>query len=363
MLTLTLLLSCEKMMDVHKEWLEGGEIIYAPKVDSLVFLNGENRVQMQFWLLEAPNVRSVDVFWNADADSMIIPVSPSTGRDSFAVYIPLTEEKAYTFYVRTTDLFGNHSLRVLASASSYGDDYKATLNSRTVRSAVLSGTTLTIDWYGALERMVFTEVRYTDVNNKTQTIRTPASGSSTVCPNAKSGATVECRSAFIPENSADTFYLEWLPVSYVASLDKSAWTIVSVSDEQVDDGGGAAVILDGIVSSSNYWHSQWRTPAAPLPHWAIVDMKSVRSNIVSIVTYKRVNVANSFKTVQYYIGNNSAYDAADWTLLTEGAYSSGDYLTLPVTTKASGRYLKIFLPDSYSGSNMSMAEIYVYVSN
>jgi hypothetical protein len=38
--------SCDDMMDTHRKYLEGGEIIYAPKVDSLVFHNGKGRVQL-----------------------------------------------------------------------------------------------------------------------------------------------------------------------------------------------------------------------------------------------------------------------------------------------------------------------------
>jgi hypothetical protein len=54
--------SCDGMMDTHQKYLEGGEKIYAPKVDSLVFHNGKGRAQVWFWLLESPNVRSVDIF-------------------------------------------------------------------------------------------------------------------------------------------------------------------------------------------------------------------------------------------------------------------------------------------------------------
>ncbi|MDR0699812.1 MAG: DUF4998 domain-containing protein, partial [Tannerella sp.] len=129
------LFSCDDMMSVHQEYLEGGEKIYAPKVDSLVFYNGKDRIQLWFWLLEAPNVRSVDIFWNAYADSLIIPVTPSAGLDSMAVYIPLKDERAYTFYVRTTDIFGNHSLSEMGSATSYGAIYLSALTNRGVKSA------------------------------------------------------------------------------------------------------------------------------------------------------------------------------------------------------------------------------------
>ena len=36
--------SCDDFMDVHKEYIEGGEIIYAPKPDSLRFIAGKERI-------------------------------------------------------------------------------------------------------------------------------------------------------------------------------------------------------------------------------------------------------------------------------------------------------------------------------
>ncbi len=39
-----LITSCEDFMDVHKEYIEGGEIIYAPKPDSIAFIAGKERI-------------------------------------------------------------------------------------------------------------------------------------------------------------------------------------------------------------------------------------------------------------------------------------------------------------------------------
>jgi hypothetical protein len=239
--------ACGDMMDAHRKYIEGGEIIYAPKVDSLVFHNGKGRAQLWFWLRESPNVKSVDIFWNSYADSLIVPVMPSTGLDSMAVYIPLPEERAYSFYVRTADIFGNRSLSEMGSATSYGSIYESTLTNRGVKSAETAGSTTEIQWYGTADDYVYSEVRYIGVSNDEQTVRALPDESSTLCPDAKTGSTYEHRSLYVPTNSIDTFYMEWAPISPViapAKFDKSLWSVIDWSDEEATDGGGAETLIN-----------------------------------------------------------------------------------------------------------------------
>jgi hypothetical protein len=348
--------SCSDMMDTHQKYLEGGEKIYAPKVDSLYLYNGKNRVMLRFWLLESPNVRSVDIFWNNYADSMTVPVSPSANLDSMNVYIPLNEEKAYTFYVRTTDIFGNRSLSEMASATSYGAIYESLLVNRGVKSAETTGSATEIQWYAAADDDACTEVRYTDVNGEVQTVRTSASESSTFCPDAKAGSTYERRSLYVPTNSIDTFYMEWNAIVPVGKFDKSSWSVIDWSDEQADDGGGAVVIINN--SLDDFWHSQWQGDVPGLPHWAIIDMGAPKE-ITKINTYRRRNNTNT-KSVWYYVGNEPDPNADSWTKIAEGTYSSGDLLSLQVSESVTGRYLKIYLPDSNGEPHTSIAEIDVF---
>jgi hypothetical protein len=349
------------MMDTHQKYLEGGEIIYAPKVDSLVFHNGKGRAQVWFWLLESPNVRSVDIFWNSYADSLSVPVTPSTGRDSLMAYVPLTEERSYTVYVRTTDIFGNHSLSEMGSATSYGAIYESTLANRGVKSAETVGSTIEIQWYGIADGYVYSEVRYTGVNGEVQTIRVLPNETSTSCPNAKAGSAYEHRSLYVPTNSIDTFYMEWTPITVSRApvkLDKTGWT-VETSDEQTSDGGGKDMIIDGDYSDSRYWQSSWG-PEVALPHWLIIDMKESRE-VTRIITLRR-NIGDT-KTLQYFMGDSPDVNAGTWVKVVEGSYGSsgGDHtITLDIAAPVSGRYLKLVMIDSYRVPYTSICEIDVY---
>ena len=102
--------SCEDFMDIHKEYIEGGEIIYAPKPDTISFIAGKDRILFNCRTYNAPNVRTIDVYWNEGLDSLIIPVELNTGYDSISVVLEDMEEKSYSFNVRTTDNYGHKSL-------------------------------------------------------------------------------------------------------------------------------------------------------------------------------------------------------------------------------------------------------------
>ena len=78
-LCVSVLSSCDDFMDVHKEYIEDGEIIYAPKPDTISFVAGKERILFHCRTYNAPNVKSVDIYWNDGLDSLIIPVSLGAG--------------------------------------------------------------------------------------------------------------------------------------------------------------------------------------------------------------------------------------------------------------------------------------------
>ena len=202
--------SCEDFMDIHKDYIEGGEIIYAPKPDTLSFVAGKERIQFNCRTYNAPNVKSIDVYWNDGLDSLIIPVTLGSGLDSISVVLKNMPEKSYTFNVRMSDNFGHKSLYVTEFGSSYGSSYASTLNDRRIKEVALTDEGGKIDWYSSFEGLVRNEVRYLR-NDGTQTVISMKSDEySVVCPETKPGSAFEYRSLFIPEEQAiDTFATAW----------------------------------------------------------------------------------------------------------------------------------------------------------
>jgi len=365
LLILSSFVACQDFMDIHKEYIEGGEIIYAPKVDSMVFIAGHNRLQFRYWLYKSPNVRSVDLYWNSGADSLIIPVTPSAGIDSFQAIIPNLEEKSYTFNVRTTDLFGHKSLFLTDFGTAYGELYRSTLSSRRINTIELKEENNlvggSISLFSASTGLVRTEVRYQKADGTTAVVAALPNENVLACLNAKPGSTFESRSLYIPETEAvDTFATNWtyydtsFPSIYL--YDRSTWEVLEVSDQTASDGGGMTTIIDGDLGT--YWHSQWDGGDAPLPHWAIIDMKTAK-NIVKFDIYRRRGNTDT-RTVECYLSDSPDAEGT-WTKIGEGQFSSGDMLTIDPTDKVTkGRYLKIFLPDSNRNPFTSIAEVYPY---
>lgn len=355
--------SCDDFMDVHKEYIEGGEIIYAPKPDSVNFIAGEGRILFNCRTYNAPNVRSVDVYWNDRLDSLIIPVELNTGYDSISVILDNMEEKSYTFNIQTTDNFGHKSLFVTSFGTSYGDVYRATLNDRGIKSLSLSDKEGTIEWYSAPLHLVRNEIRYIKTDGSQTTVKISSIDNLAKLPDVKPGSTFEYRSLYIPEEIAiDTFATAWkeyetpFPAEY--KYDRSLWEVLSVSDVSTSEGGGMAALIDGDLST--YWQSAYEGGDAPLPHWAVIDMQTSKK-ISRIELYRRTGNKDA-KSIELYVSDYPDANAAGWIQIGTVVFEEGDSssITIPGSIDMKGRYLKLLLPDSNREPYTSVAEVYVY---
>ena len=358
--------ACDNFMDVHKDFVKDGEIIYAPKVDSITFIAGKERLLLRCWLYNSPNVRSVDLYWNDRADSLIIPVSPNTGLDSFNMVIPNLLEKSYLFDVRTTDIFGHKSLWATEFGNSYGANYVATLTNRRINSVslvekdgILYGDVM---FFSPATLQVKNEIRYTlSTDGTTQTIDFQSSVAGVTVPHAKPGTTFATRSLYIPEEEAiDTFATEWVthptPFPSMYLYDRSGWTVHSVSDETASDGGGMHTVIDG--DHGNWWHSQWEGGNVPLPHWLIIDLGKPL-NAAQFDLYRRPGNTDT-KVVEIYLGDTPDADGGTWTKVAQTEFNADKMVVTPTDKTTKGRYLKLVFVSSNREPFCNLSEIYMY---
>lgn len=356
--------SCDDFMDIHKEYIEGGEIIYAPKPDSVSFIAGKGRIQFNCRTYNAPNIRSIDVFWNEGIDSLIIPVEMKTGYDSISVILDNMEEKSYTFNVQTTDNFGHKSLFMTDFGTSYGETFQSTLNDRRIKTVSLSDKEGTIEWYSALMGLIRNEVRYIKNDGSQVIVGMPSSDHQLKLPDAKAGSSFEYRSLYIPEEECiDTFATAWkvsettFPTTY--KYDRSAWEVLSVSDVSTSEGGGMATLIDNDLST--YWQSAYEDGDAPLPHWAVIDMQTPKK-ISKVEIYRRAANKDT-KSIELYISDQPDANAGNWIKIGNGTFADGDILSISIPESVNtekGRYLKLLLPDSNREPYTSVAEIYLH---
>lgn len=402
--------SCENMMDVHKEFAGDSEIVYAPKLDSLAFYAGQNKVYCQFWTYNSSNVKSVDFYW--DEDSLIIPVSPSSKLDSMLVEIPCSEEKSYTIKVRTTDIFGNHSLWTTGFANSYGDFFLESLSNRAVRGFKVTNNDGEISWFPPASNLVRSEVRYTDNSGAENIVNVSEINSTTLCPGLTTNR-FEIRSFFLPEPDAiDTFAISWEAVLPLYQFSRTEWSVKYCSSwhgmpSLTGKDNMPHFIFDG--NFNTFWHSNYATYAAglnpldpevtrdPCPHTIVIDMGEP-VDIWQVDIYRRLNNNNAQTVVAYapavddnlltqedfewrgnipitYVNHqfykNYHYPGIEnnnWVELGRVEYPS-DALDTPEknlriidasSKNIRSRYFKLVLPNSRSNANISLSEVFVW---
>ena len=101
------LLSCSKMNDLHQQYLDKGEKVYAAKVDSVTAFIGVNSQVLEI-SLPSQRVAKGLITWNLGADSLEFDI-PENGNCK-TVTITGLEEGNYTYEIYTYDSFGNISL-------------------------------------------------------------------------------------------------------------------------------------------------------------------------------------------------------------------------------------------------------------
>lgn len=203
--------SCDNFIDVHEEFIQGGERIYAPIVDSVNVFGGNNRVILKIRYFNGNNLDKTVIYWNDYLDSIVVALSSyniTKGLDSIEVNIPNLKENSYSFNIINYDKFGNKSLSVPAFGNSYGALYQASINNRNIREKFNSGNHFIIRWSAAPDKLVHTEVKFLNESNQ-EVVVTKGRGEEYSYPKSINNSFVY-RSAYLPEeNAVDIFYTDW----------------------------------------------------------------------------------------------------------------------------------------------------------
>lgn len=122
--------SCSKMNDSHMDFVDGGEIIYRAKPDSVVGFSGKNRAQIE-WELNFPTLVVKCEIREGDKVLATIPVTYQD-HQRFSQILDALEERVYTFSIYSLDATGNSSIKSNVIVEVFGDNYIKIL--RTTRS-------------------------------------------------------------------------------------------------------------------------------------------------------------------------------------------------------------------------------------
>ena len=205
------IIACKKGTDFHKDFLEGGEIVYTGKVDSVKVYAGRNRIALSWLLLSDPRITKCKLLWNEGARSMEIPVQRTANVDTIRVLLPDLEERTYTFDMYTYDDAGHSSVKVSAIGTVYGEKYAKTLFNRPIKStSFLTNDTAKVTWSGANSQNVRVEVSYTGKSGVIYDVRINKTDTETKLPDFLKGNSISYRTVYVPEaNAIDTFYTDF----------------------------------------------------------------------------------------------------------------------------------------------------------
>lgn len=367
----TCLCSCESLEDTWSEYLEGDEIIYAPKADTLYCHPGKERVALNYAITKSPNLKEMHVAWNDGEGEQAFPLDLTDGNGKGTFYIDGLREQSYTFEVTMIDIYGHSSLSSELFSRAYGNMYESAL---AVRSATALRTTKDggiVEWVPATEGFLYNELKYLNNNNEEISVISETDEMSTGLPDIKSGTGVRYRSAYKPdENCVDVFYTDWadseeagltLPHLYESEQvgnKRSQWQILLCESNQQGDGDGPAAMLDG--NSNSYWHSGYNENRVGCPFAIVFDMQE--SLWISSVGLMQRNGGYNFRMtgVDIYVSNDNEFlgkDENNWTLIARTSPTATDemqWFEVSVSLmekQIRGRFLKLVVTHTYDNDD------------
>ncbi|MCD9014849.1 DUF4998 domain-containing protein [Parachryseolinea silvisoli] len=269
-LLVVMLIACSDMNDLHQEYLDRGEVIYAAKADSVAPHSGRNRVEFEVFV-KSQRITTARFFWNDYKDSSDLIIE---GQGVFRKMLDNLEERRYIFQLVCLDEFGNRSLPVELSANVYGEQYQAQLVNRSVGSTSIDVQgKVTINWGSAVDGAVAIEVSYTDLAGNSKLQSFPADLPTSVITDLKPDMGYEYRTVYKPDSTGiDSFFTDYSQ-STLLTFDKKDWSIVDFSSEHGGADNSVKNFIDGTFKTR--WHSL--AGSSSYPHHATIDLGIVRT--------------------------------------------------------------------------------------
>lgn len=202
--------SCIKE-DEYKKFLEGGEIRYAGRADSVFALAGNQRIQLNVILGNDPNVDKVKAFWGSNRDSVEVAVPEGSSGDTIQMLIEDLLEGTHNFTVYTYDKDNNESIAVHLTGDAYGDSYIRSLANRRLDEIQYVGddAKLQLSWENSYTNELYTELYYEDENGANQTATIYPTEDLIELDDYKAQGEIQYRSFFKPDSTAfDLFFTD-----------------------------------------------------------------------------------------------------------------------------------------------------------
>ncbi len=206
LIMLVCLFGCESMNDIHQEYIENGETIYAPRVYNIEAQPGNGRLMFKMYFINGLNITQNIIEWSEGKNSVKTPTAFNAWVDSMQVEIKDLQEKSYIFDVYNLDKEDNRSIKVQVIGTVYGPIYQSTLLNRVISSMAKTDTALVITWATPKEGENGVKLEYPDGNGTPSEYRVKPDELKTYIKSWQANGILKFSTYYLPaENAVDEF--------------------------------------------------------------------------------------------------------------------------------------------------------------
>lgn len=207
-LLLSVFVACEDVNSTHQKYLDQGEKIYTGAVFELKAVAGFKRATFEWKINADPRITKTVIYWGANREySLEVPVNRTTsGTMLFSQEMTNMGEGDYMFVFITEDNDGHYSMPQEIAASIYGDDYKAILVARDIKSIVWkSNGDAVVTWYGIYSNTTqYSTIEYTDNTGELISVKVENNQTQTTLSNLMPLSDLYVSTTYLPKDGLDT---------------------------------------------------------------------------------------------------------------------------------------------------------------
>lgn len=348
--------SCSKMDDTYRDFWKDGEIIYPAIANSIQVYPGKNRIKLSWLIKGDASVTRAKIYWNAQRDSLEIPIQSTGQVDTVNVILNDLAEGFYVFDIFTFDNDNHKSLKASATGTVYGNNYGQYLLNRVIEKALFKDDVLSVVWRPiGDETSIGSELKYSDAAGNDFWILVDPQTDTTLIDNydfhLNSGQVVS-RTMYVPPLSIDTFYTALDTTRVIGPpilISQTGW-IATASRSRA--GGEPEKAIDGDIGT--VW---WTSDGGSFPYSFSVDMGEVKGPLNGI--YLQTNRVNpQIQTFELLVSN----DSVEWKML--GVFNvedNNDRQYFEFINQEQFRYFQIDCTATYRNkANCAISEVGVY---
>ena len=294
LLLVTVILSCTKDDLAFKDFLKDGEIVYPGRVANIVTKPGNLRTALWWNPSPDPSVSKYVVYWNNNADSVVVTASSHNPTDTIKVVIPNLSEYTYTFTIHSYDAQGHKSIPIEArNVRVFGPLYQSGLLNRpynaTTPYVVNSNGSVQLNFKTPDTINVNTVIRYTNTAGASVDKTLLPADTAITLADYKAGTDITYKSSYIPgKGSLDVFSVtdfSTFPKIFTYVLcDRLLFSEVRLPGDAptYESGTSISKLWDGSVGPQGYPNIFHSAGNSGIPHVITFDLGKVYTNLSRI---------------------------------------------------------------------------------